>query len=73
MANLAVAEAGLEPVAKLSAKTVADATGGAESGAVDPGLATVIDAWPLLSPHSRSIIVGMAQKAIEKSAADPRG
>ena len=65
-----VAEEGLERPAKSSEKTIAGANGGAENGALDPGLAIVIDAWPVLAPHCRSIIVGMARKAIEKAAAE---
>jgi hypothetical protein len=30
----------------------------------DAGLEIVIGAWPLLDPHARSIIVGIARKAV---------
>jgi len=51
-------------------KTTVSSSSAAESAALDTGLAIVNDAWPVLSPRSRSIIAGMARKAIEKAASD---
>jgi len=42
--------------------------GVAESGTLDLELAIMFDAWPLLTPHTRAIIVGMARKAFEKDS-----
>jgi hypothetical protein len=46
-------------------------TGGAENGALEPRLAMVIDAWPMLSEHRRLIIVGIA-KALPKRRLENR-
>lgn len=58
---------GLETIPASSGKTSDLSGGGAESGALDPGLAVVIDAWPALGPHRQSIIVGMARKASDRA------
>ena len=47
-------------------------TGVAENGALDPGLAIIIDSWPVIAQSSRSIIVSMARNAA-KAANSPPG
>ena len=59
-------DTGLETLADRSADMNGSAQGGAESGALDRELAIVIDAWAVLSAHSRSIIFGIARKAIAR-------
>jgi len=59
-------DTGFEPLADLSVDMHGSAQSGAKSGALDCELAIVIDAWALLSAHSRSIIAGMARKAIAR-------
>ena len=61
---------GTEQQLKSPEKTTVSSSSAAESAAIDAQLAIVIDAWPSIAPHSRSIMVGMARKAIEKAASD---
>jgi hypothetical protein len=58
-------DAGPETTPKSSGQSLVASTGGAENGALAPGLAIVIDAWPELNSQSREIIVGIARKATE--------
>jgi hypothetical protein len=58
---------GLDPPSESSKKTDDSARGGAKSGALDPDLAIVADAWRLLTARSKAAIVGMAQKAVENA------
>lgn len=39
-------------------------SGAAESAAVDPDLAIVIDAWARLAPNLQSVIVGLIRKTV---------
>ncbi len=50
-------------MSKSTVKTPVPPGGAAESAAVDPGLLLVIKSWPVLTPHFRSTIVGMARQA----------
>jgi len=63
-----VGDTRLEPQPELSGKTHNSSNGGAESGALDPDLAVVIDAWPMLSVQCRSKILGLARKALGNGA-----
>jgi hypothetical protein len=62
-----VGDAGLEGTAQSTGNTPACAIGAAQSAAVDPEMAIVIDAWAMLARRTRSIVVGEARKAISKS------
>jgi hypothetical protein len=62
-----VGDTGLEQVSHLPGETAISEKRGTVSGTlpeIDRGLAKVITAWPLLDPHRRAIIVGMAKRAI---------
>jgi hypothetical protein len=61
---------GTEQPSESAGKVAIPSSDAAQNAAVDAGQATVINAWPVLAPHCRSIIVGMARKAILKAAAD---
>ena len=61
-------EAGLEHQFNSAEKMPLPPGGGAESGALDPDLAVVIDAWPMLSVQCRSKILGLARKALGNGA-----
>jgi hypothetical protein len=61
-------DTGSETLPKSSGKAVVSSSGAAESAAIDSALSIVITAWPVLAPHSRSIIVGMARKAAAKAS-----
>jgi integrase len=65
---LQVGDTGPETTSKSSGKTPFPSSGGAENGALDPRLATVIDSWPRLSEHRRLIIVGIAKAVAEPAA-----
>ena len=64
---------GREPPVKLSEKTPIASTGGAESGAlqdeteaVDPDLAAIAEAWPMLPEAIRAGIMAMVRTAAGK-------
>jgi hypothetical protein len=65
---LAVGDPGPAPLARSSGKTLVPPSGAAEYAAIDAELATIIDAWRWIAPHSRSIILGMSRKAAAKAA-----
>jgi hypothetical protein len=52
-------DTGLALTAKSSGKSLVSSSG----AAVDADLPIVIGAWPLLTAHSRSIIIGIARKS----------
>jgi hypothetical protein len=63
-------EGGIRTHPQIPAKTAISAQGGAESGAlatesrpIDPGLATLIDAWPALAEPIRAGILAMIRAA----------
>lgn len=58
---------GLATTAKSPGKTRRSSQGGAESGAVDPDLAIVVDAWATLPARARAKIVGLVRESIEKA------
>lgn len=67
-----MAEAGLETVANSPQKTGNSSRGGAESGAVDarsgafdPELQTIVDAWPSLPDTVKAGILAMVKSAIK--------
>jgi hypothetical protein len=59
-----VGDTGPEAPAELSGKMQIVSIGAAESAALDREFAIVSGAWLLLTPHCRSIIVGMCRKAL---------
>jgi hypothetical protein len=52
--------------AKSSEKSLSQPNGAAESAAIDAELAIVTEAWLLIGPHSRSIVLGMSRNALSK-------
>ena len=61
-----VGDTGPATTAKSSGKPLIE-HGGAAKSAADDEVAAIVDAWPLLGKHSRSIIIGMARKAVANS------
>jgi hypothetical protein len=59
-------DTGLAHTAKSSEKTPISSNGAAESAALRPELAIVVEAWPRLYANTRSTIVGMARTAMER-------
>lgn len=57
---------GDEHLSESSGKSEVESGGAAESAAVDPDLAAVIDAWTTLTARSRSRIVGIVRKVLPK-------
>jgi hypothetical protein len=62
-----VGDTGLAPAAKSSGNSLLSSSGAAESAAVDAEFAIVIGAWPLLTAHSKSIIIGIARKSANRN------
>ncbi len=54
--------------AESAGRALVRSNGAAESAAIDAELAIVIQAWQLLAPDSRSVIVGMSRKAAQRMA-----
>lgn len=61
---------GTEQPSESSGKGAVSSSGAAESAALAAQLAIVVDAWSMITPHCRSIVVGMARKAILQAAPD---
>ena len=61
---------GTEHQSVSSGKTMVSSSGAAESAAVDVELAIVVGAWPLLTAHSRSIVLGIARKSAVRNQSE---
>lgn len=56
-----IAATGTEHTSKTPENTRVPGKGGAESGALDPELQLIIDAWASLTPDARAVVVSMVR------------
>ena len=62
---------GIRPPVEKLAKSVLSSEGGAESGAIEPLLATVVAAWPELPEAVRAGIAAMVKAALPNRGTGP--